>query len=228
MPGLYLLFGINFADILSLPFSSSSTAERKGSGWDEVGAAPSQLSVHERFFLLIWSINEWWKPVQREALLLRHTACVPQCDHVHTHILSLLTCRWAAEVSQGCITAQSWRQKLVVGRLLCFSFFFFFSNVSQVSQSSNLFSSQINQRRWWGVFHSCVKKRLLWLFSFGFYGDVKCCNLTCFSKIIHFVKKKNGIKQFSCLWNKIKYLLFFAVTEPQVPKFSEHMGQDAR
>lgn len=227
MPGLYLLFGINFADILSLPFSSSSTAERKGSGWDEVGAAPSQLSVHELFFLLILSINEWWKPVQRGALLLRQTACVPQCDHVHTHILSLLTCRWAAEVSQGCITAQSWRQKLVVGRLLCFSFFFFFSNVSQVSQSSNLLSSQINQRRWWGVFHSCVKKRLLWLFFFWLLWWCKVLQFDLFFKDYSFWEKKNGIKQFSCLWNKKKCLLFFAVTEAQVPKFSEHMGQDA-
>lgn len=27
---------------------------------------------------------------------------------------------------------------------------------------------------------------------------------------------------------KKNVFLFFAVTEPQVPKFSEHMGQDAR
>lgn len=47
------------------------------------------------------------------------------------------------------VAEQGWRLKLAED--LCFSFFF---NVSQVSQSSKFFSSQIYQRRWWRVFHS--------------------------------------------------------------------------
>lgn len=193
MPGLYLLFGTNFADILSLPFSSSSTAERKGSGWDEVGTAPSQLSVHELFFLLFLSINELWKAVQREALLLRQTACVPQCDHVHTHILSL-SCGGEPRVHYGSelkTEAGGWK-------IIMFFLFLFFSNVSQVSQSSNLFSSQINQRRWWGVFHSCVKKRLVWLFFFWLLWWCKVLQFDLFFKDYSFWGKK---------WNQTIFML---------------------
>lgn len=73
----------------------------------------------------------------------------------------------------------------------------------------------------------CQKKDYFDFFSFGFYDDVKCCNLTCFSKIIHFGGKKMESNNFHACEIKKKNLLFFAVTEAQVPKFSEHMGQDA-
>lgn len=65
---------------------------------------------------------------ERSSSSLPDSMCVTR--HVHTHILFLFARQWAAEVSQGCIAAQGWRQKLVVGRLLFFlflSFSFFIS-----------------------------------------------------------------------------------------------------
>lgn len=181
------------------------------------------------FFFLILSINEWWKPVQKEALLLRQTACVSQLwPRAHTHFASSnlsLSCRGEPRVHYGSgLKAEAGGWKIIM-------FFLFRVFLSQVSESSNLFSAQINQRRWWGVFHSCVKKRLLWLFSFWLLWWCKVLQFDLFFKDYSFWKKIESNHFHGCESKEIMsffccFLLFF--TEPQVPKFSQPVGQDAR
>lgn len=94
------------------PSCPPAPQREKGSEWDKVETAPSQLSIHDLFFLLVLSINEWWKPKQREALLYCQTACVSQGTCTHTVCLSLLV----TELQRWAKGAQGWRQRLAVGR----------------------------------------------------------------------------------------------------------------
>lgn len=164
---------------------------------------------------------------ERSSSSTPYSMCATMWPRAHTHFVSpnlSLSCGGEPRVHYGSeLKAEAGGWKII----MFFLFLFFFKCLTGFTVIEFIFVTN-KPKTLMGCFSLLCQKEITLTFFFWLLWWCKVLQFDLFFKDYSFCEKKNGIKQFSCLWNKIKYLLFFAVTEPQVPKFSEHMGQDAR